>query len=78
MSNAISRPAMSGVWSEGFIMTALPATTAAAVIPVRIASGKFQGAMTMPTPRGHQCWKFDSPATCWVRWGRPSSRMTAA
>ena len=29
-------------------MTVLPVARAAAVIPVRIASGKFQGAMTTP------------------------------
>jgi hypothetical protein len=30
----------------------LPVTIAAAVMPVMIASGKFQGAMTTVTPRG--------------------------
>jgi hypothetical protein len=38
--------------SEGFITTVLPATIAALVIPMRIATGKFQGAMVTPTPIG--------------------------
>ena len=37
---------------EGFRTTAFPDTTAADVIPARIASGKFQGGITTPTPRG--------------------------
>ena len=51
-------------------MTALPATMAADAIPVRMASGKFHGAMITPSPRGRQCWKLDSPAAAWVRRGR--------
>ena len=43
---------MTGDCSAGFITTALPATSAAAVMPVRIASGKFHGAITAQTPRG--------------------------
>ena len=37
--------------SAGFIKTVLPTTAAAAVIPVKIASGKFHGAITTATPR---------------------------
>ena len=60
------------------VITAFPATIAAVAMPVRIASGKFQGAMMTPTPRGHQCWELDSPETICVRFARPRSRMTAA
>ena len=41
-----------GVCSAGFTITVLPATSAALVMPVRMASGKFHGAMTTATPRG--------------------------
>jgi hypothetical protein len=37
---------------EGFTMTVLPVTIAAVAIPAMIASGKFHGGMTMPTPSG--------------------------
>jgi hypothetical protein len=42
---------ITGDCSAGIITTVLPATSAAVDIPVRIASGKFQGAMTTATPR---------------------------
>ncbi len=38
--------------SAGFMITVLPVTMAAAVIPHRIARGKFHGAITTATPRG--------------------------
>ena len=38
--------------SAGFMMTVLPVTRAAVVMPQRMASGKFHGAMTTVTPRG--------------------------
>ena len=41
-----------GYCSAGFITTALPAARAPAVIPQRIATGKFQGAITATTPSG--------------------------
>ena len=44
--------AMTEVCSAGFMITALPATSGATVMPHRIASGKFHGAMTAQTPRG--------------------------
>ncbi len=44
--------ATSGVGPAGFMMTGFPATSAAAVMPVRMASGKFHGAITNATPRG--------------------------
>ena len=44
--------AMTGVGPAGFTITGLPATRAALVMPVRMASGKFHGAITRATPRG--------------------------
>lgn len=43
---------MTGVSELGFTTTAFPATTAAIVMPVRIARGKFQGETITPTPSG--------------------------
>ena len=43
---------MPGVCSAGLKTTALPVTSAAATMPGGIASGKFHGAITTPTPRG--------------------------
>ena len=43
--------ATSGVCSAGLAMTALPAASAAATWPVKIASGKFHGLMQAKTPR---------------------------
>jgi hypothetical protein len=40
---AIPWAAISGVCSAGFASTLLPAASAAAICPVKIASGKFQG-----------------------------------
>ncbi len=42
---------MSGVCSAGLAMTALPAASAAATWPRKIASGKFHGEMQTKTPR---------------------------
>ncbi len=57
--------AMPRVCSAGLTMTVLPVTRAAVVMPVQIASGKFQGLMTTATPRG-SCQQFvelaDEPA----------------
>ncbi len=44
--------AMTGDCSAGFISAQLPVASAAAVMPVRIASGKFHGAMIAAMPRG--------------------------
>jgi hypothetical protein len=41
-----------GVCSAGLKRTALPVTSAALTMPVGMASGKFQGAITAPMPRG--------------------------
>ena len=45
------RAAISGVCSAGLATTQLPATSAAAIWPVKIASGKFHGLMQTNTPR---------------------------
>src|SRR5256885_75092 len=47
--------------SAGFMTTVLPVTSAALVMPHRIASGKFQGAITMATPRGSWMNALSSP-----------------
>src|ERR1700722_20680595 len=44
--------AIVGVSLEGLITTVLPATRAASVIPVIMASGIFHGGITMPAPNG--------------------------
>ena len=38
--------------SDGFSTTVFPATNAAAVMPVAIAAGKFQGGIAAPAPNG--------------------------
>jgi hypothetical protein len=47
-----ARAAISGVASAGLASTALPAASAAAIWPVKMASGKFHGLMQVKTPRG--------------------------
>ena len=44
--------AMPGVSLAGFSTTVLPVTIAAVVMPTVIASGKFHGGITAPTPSG--------------------------
>jgi hypothetical protein len=44
--------AMVGVSLDGLSTTVLPVTSAATVIPAKIARGKFQGGITSPTPSG--------------------------
>ena len=46
---------------DGFSTTVLPVTIAAVVMPARIASGKFQGGMTTPTPSGMYSSSLRSP-----------------
>ena len=43
---------MPGVCSAGLNITAFPVTSAAVIIPVGIASGKFHGEITAPIPSG--------------------------
>ena len=44
--------AISGVCSAGLASTVLPAASAAATWPVKMASGKFQGLMHSTVPSG--------------------------
>ena len=55
--------ATTGDCSAGFMMTVFPVTSAATVMPVSIASGKFHGAITAVTPRGRYSKRFSSPGT---------------
>ena len=41
-------------------MTALPAESAAAICPVKIARGKFQGLIQTKTPLAFLCWGITS------------------
>ena len=49
---SMSLAAMTDDCSAGFMIAVLPVTSAAEVMPVKIARGKFHGAMTTTTPRG--------------------------
>ena len=49
------------VCSAGLAITLLPAASAAATWPMKIASGKFQGLMHTNTPRPPSCRVLDSP-----------------
>ena len=51
-SRSTNRAAITAASGEGFKMTVLPVTSAAAVIPAMIAKAKFHGGSTTPTPRG--------------------------
>ena len=51
MISAIWAP-MPGVSLEGLSTTVLPVTSAAKVMPARMAAGKFQGGITTTTPSG--------------------------
>ncbi|MNR38108.1 hypothetical protein D3C85_1561830 [compost metagenome] len=44
--------AITGVVEAGFSNTVFPETTADTVIPTQMASGKFHGGITTPTPSG--------------------------
>ncbi len=70
-STAMARAATSGVCSAGLAATALPAASAAATCPVKIASGKFHGEMAANTPRPPSAQVFRSPV------GPASSRGAA-
>mmetsp|Transcript_3306 Transcript_3306/g.10319 ORF Transcript_3306/g.10319 Transcript_3306/m.10319 type:complete len:268 (-) Transcript_3306:91-894(-) len=68
--------AVSGVCSAGFITTGLPVTSAALLMPHRMAKGKFHGAMMAATPRGRCASTFSSPRKR-PSW-RGSKRRTAS
>ena len=53
---------MRGVCSAGFAITVLPAASAAATWPVKMASGKFHGLMQANTPRPWSRSSLRSPA----------------
>ena len=69
--------ATSGVCSAGFAITALPAASAAATWPVKIASGKFQGLMQAKTPRPRRASRCDSPVGPGSSTGLPKSSLGA-
>ena len=71
---AMNWAAMIDDCSAGFITTVLPVASAAEVMPAKIASGKFHGAITAATPRGKKSERFSSPGT---RRMRPASSATA-
>ncbi len=57
----IACAAISVVCSAGLATTALPAASAAAIWPVKMASGKFHGEMHANTPRPRNASVFASP-----------------
>ena len=57
-SRSTTAAAVSEVASAGLAMTLLPAASAAASWPVKMASGKFQGLMVTNTPRGCSSSRF--------------------
>ena len=59
--------AISGVCSAGLASTALPAASAAAIWPVKMASGKFHGLMQAKTPRPcRRSWLVSPTGPCSV------------
>src|SRR5688500_16483524 len=60
---SINFAAIVGESDEGFRTTVFPATTAAIVMPAMIASGKFHGGITAPTPSGMYSKLLSSPGT---------------
>ncbi len=69
---------MTGVLFDGLSKTVLPPATAAQAMPQRMANGKFQGEITPPTPRGHQCWTCVSPAMICILAGSARAPISAA
>ena len=59
--SSIASAPISGVCSAGLAMAALPAASAAATGPMKIASGKFHGQMQANTPRPCRRSSFSSP-----------------
>jgi len=60
--------AIAGESLEGLSTTVFPVTTAAVTMPTVIASGKFQGGMTAPTPIGMYTIVSRSPGSCVSGW----------
>ena len=69
---------MSGVCSAGLASTALPAASAAAICPVKIASGKFHGEMQANTPRPCRVSALRSPVGPCSRRGPANWRRACA
>ena len=59
--SSIASAAISGVCSAGLAIAALPAASAAATGPMKIASGKFHGLMQANTPRPWRRSSLSSP-----------------
>ena len=70
--------ATSGVCSAGFATTALPAASAAATCPAKMASGKFHGLMQTNTPRPCSESSLLSPVGPGMRSGLPNSSLARA
>jgi hypothetical protein len=71
----------SGVCSAGLASTALPAASAAATWPVKIASGKFHGLMQANTPRPCstiRCSRRSAPAAAAAAEVRPGARARSS
>jgi hypothetical protein len=60
-SRRTATAAIKGVWGAGLATTLLPATSAAATCPAKMASGKFHGAMQRNGPRPRRIRRFSSP-----------------
>ena len=69
--------AISGVCSAGLASTALPAASAAAIWPVKMARGKFHGLMQAKTPRPCRARELVSP-TGPVRGSAPPNCCSAS
>ena len=69
MQRLDDRVPAAGVCSAGLKTTVLPVPSAAAIIPVGIASGKFHGAITAHDARGKYRSVLRSPGS-WIS-GRP-------
>ena len=77
-SARVASRATSGVASAGLATTVLPAASAAATCPVKMASGKFQGLMQAMAPRPCRESSLHSPVGpgSWV--GAPNRRRPSA
>ncbi len=76
--SSTARNATSGVCSAGFARTALPAASAAATWPVKMASGKFHGLMQTNTPRPRIPSVLRSPVGPGSCAGSPKYRRASA
>ncbi len=77
-SSATARAATSVPCSAGFAMTVLPAASAAATWPVKIASGKFHGLTQKNTPRPMSSSWLRSPVGPGNATGAASTRSASA